>query len=81
MDTIKTKDGFIMIEKNLNGSYVIKNGNFKKIYYGYSKKNALRLFKKEFKKENVTLFIPHQSKSEIEKIKAEAHARRANYGY
>ncbi len=26
-------------------------------------------------------FMPHQSKSEVEKINAEAFARRANYGY
>lgn len=38
------------IEYNLNGSIVIKDGLNKKVYYGYSEREAKKLFKEEFKK-------------------------------
>ena len=43
MDKINNKN--IMIEKNLNGSLVLRYNDFKRVYYGFSQKDALRLFK------------------------------------
>lgn len=40
----------IFVEKNPNGSLTISTFGQKETYYGYNKKDALRLFKKKLKK-------------------------------
>ena len=54
----------MIVEQNPNGSWVIRKGDYKRIYYGYSKSSAIKKFTKDLESDtsskNCSIFNKNQ---------------------